>query len=124
LLARSTGPITNLLSGGWVSIGKFGGDGLTRSKMVVAVAELGERGVVVGVAVVFCMVAVASWDILVGGVVWAVVNVAEVGMDTGVAFFVGVDIFIGGVVEADSFSFDDLGIGDGAFEGAVGVFVE
>jgi hypothetical protein len=116
--------MTSLLSGGQVGIGEFGGDGLMRSKMVVVVAELGKGGVVVGVAVVSCMVVVASWDILVGGVVWAVVNVAEVGMDIGVVFFVGVDIFVGGVVEANGFSFDNLYIGDGFFEGEIGVFVE
>jgi hypothetical protein len=50
----------------------------------MAVAGLGEGETVVGVVVVSCcMVGVASWDILVGGVVWAVVNVAKMGVDTG-----------------------------------------
>jgi hypothetical protein len=119
--------MTSLLSGGWVGIGKFRGDGLTRSKTagVVAVAGVGEEGVVVGMAVVSCcMVGVASWDILVGGVARTVVNVAEMGVDTSVTFFVGVDVFIGSVVKADGFFFDDLYIGDRCFEGDVGVFVE
>jgi hypothetical protein len=116
--------MTSLLSGGWVGIGKFGGNGLTRSKTVAMGAELGKGGVVVGVVVVVCTVVAASWDILVGGVVWTVVNVAKVGVNTGVTFLVGMDIFVGSTVKADSFSFDDLYVGDGFFEGDVGVFVE
>jgi hypothetical protein len=49
---------------------------------------------------------------------------AKMGVDTSVAFLVGVNIFIGGMVEADGFSFDDLYIGGRFFEGEVGVFVE
>jgi hypothetical protein len=116
--------MTSLLSGGWVGISEFRGKGLTRLKTAVVAVELGEGGVIVRVAAVFCMVVVASWDILVGGAVWAVVNVAEVGMDTGVAFFVGVDVVVGGMVEVDGFSFDNLYVGDWFFEGEVGVFVE
>jgi hypothetical protein len=115
--------MTSLLSGGWVGIGEFGGDRLMRLKVVVV--GVGEEGVVVGMAVVSCcMVGVAFWDILVGGVVQTVVNAAEMGVDTSVTFFVGVDVFIGGTVKADGFSFDDLYVGDGCFEGDVGVFVE
>jgi hypothetical protein len=115
--------MTSLLSRGRVGIGEFRGDRLTRSK--TAVVGIGEEGVIVGVAVVSCcMAGVASWDILVGGVVQAVVNAAEMGVDTGMTFFVRVDVFIGGTVKADGFSFDDLYVGDGCFEGDVGVFVE
>jgi hypothetical protein len=96
-----------------------------RSKVAVAAVELGERGVVARVVVVSCsMVVVASWDILVCGVVGAIINTAEVGVNTGVLFFVGVYVFIGGTVEFDGFAFGDLGIGDGGFEGFIGVLVE
>jgi hypothetical protein len=46
------------------------------------------------------------------------------GVDTGMMFLVRVDVFIGGTVKVDGFSFDDLYVGNRFFEGDVGVFVE
>jgi hypothetical protein len=52
--------MTSLLSGGQVGISEFRGDGLTRLKVAVVGAELGEGGIIVGVVVVVCMVVAAS----------------------------------------------------------------
>jgi hypothetical protein len=46
-------------------------------------------------------------------VIGTIVDAAEVSVDTGVPFFIGVYVFVGGWVEADGIAFKDLCEGSG-----------